>query len=191
MANNVYQQSFHQWYCNKFEWFVKQPMPFLIIYQAFLWLFYGFLWIPIWYVTSAKTIHAPSDEHFPPDGSAGTTGERPFAVGGGQLTRGTGARLTSTREQLAIEEQSPADAGSAFGLEDPVDINTADVDQLSTLPGFNGALAQKVVELRLKLGGFTSVDQLLERLKPKPHMVARLRESMKCSPPAGGRTVEF
>ena len=62
MSKDLYQQSFQQWYCEKFEWFVKQPMPYLIIYQGVLWVFYGFLWIPIWYFTTAKTIRAGHGE---------------------------------------------------------------------------------------------------------------------------------
>lgn len=190
MANNVYQQSFQQWYCDKFEWFVKQPMPFLIIYQAVLWVFYGFLWIPIWYFTTAKTIHASGDEHIAGN-AGGVVGQKPFASGGGRPMQGIAQRHTSSLDEISIDDPTPVHSEQMISLEDTVDINSASAEELAQLPGFSSDVASKVVALRAKLGGFTSVDQLLERLKPKPHILARLRERMTCSRTTGGRTVEF
>lgn len=105
--------------------------------------------------------------------------------------QGMAPRHTSTLDGISIDEPALAQPEQVISLEDTVDINTASADELAQLPGFSSELASKVVALREKSGGFTSVDQLLERLKPKPHILARLRERMTCSRTAGGRTVEF
>lgn len=42
----------------------------------------------------------------------------------------------------------------------PVDLNSATVEQLDTLPGVGPVTAQKIVEYRQEHGPFTSVDQL-------------------------------
>ncbi|MBN2406526.1 MAG: helix-hairpin-helix domain-containing protein [Elusimicrobia bacterium] len=42
-----------------------------------------------------------------------------------------------------------------------VDINTADVERLTTLPGVNTILAKKIIEYREKTGNFKSVDELM------------------------------
>jgi competence ComEA-like helix-hairpin-helix protein len=44
----------------------------------------------------------------------------------------------------------------------PVELNTADTAQLCTLPGIGKYFAQKIVEYREQLGGYTSAEQLLE-----------------------------
>lgn len=190
MANNVYQQSFQQWYCDKFEWFVKQPMPFLIIYQALLWMFYGFLWIPIWYFTTAETIHASGEEDVTAN-AGGVVGQKPFAAAGGRPMQALAPRHTASLDELSVDDPASTHSEEIISVEDTVDINSASVEELAKLPGFSSDLASKVVALRDKIGGFTSVEQLLERLKPKPHILARLRERMTCIRTTGGRTVEF
>ncbi|MDR0687921.1 MAG: helix-hairpin-helix domain-containing protein [Prevotellaceae bacterium] len=44
----------------------------------------------------------------------------------------------------------------------PVELNTADTALLRTLPGIGAHFAQKIVEYREQLGGYTSAEQLLE-----------------------------
>lgn len=52
---------------------------------------------------------------------------------------------------------SPADAKSA-----PVDINTATMSDLESVPGIGRALAQRIVTFREKNGSFARVDDLLK-----------------------------
>nr|WP_307804893.1 ComEA family DNA-binding protein [Streptomyces sp. VRA16 Mangrove soil] len=44
----------------------------------------------------------------------------------------------------------------------PISLNTADVEQLDTLPGVGPVLAQHIVDYRTRHGGFRSVDELRE-----------------------------
>lgn len=52
--------------------------------------------------------------------------------------------------------------GGAVGGVGPVDLNTADEAELDSLPGVGPATAAAIVEHRERIGGFTSVDQLLD-----------------------------
>jgi competence protein ComEA len=45
---------------------------------------------------------------------------------------------------------------------DPVDLNTATVEQLDTLPGLGPVLAQRIIEYRSSRGRFESVEELRE-----------------------------
>jgi competence protein ComEA len=58
----------------------------------------------------------------------------------------------------------PAGSGGAgtASPESPVDLNTADEAGLDALPGVGPATAAAIVEHRNRIGGFTSVDQLLD-----------------------------
>lgn len=56
-----------------------------------------------------------------------------------------------------------------------VDLNTADVAALDTLPGVGPATAQAIVDYRTSHGRFTSVDQLLEVKGIGPAKLANMR----------------
>jgi competence protein ComEA len=53
-----------------------------------------------------------------------------------------------------------AQKGKAASAE-KVNLNTATVEQLQTLPGVGPAMAKKILEHRSKIGKFTKVDELL------------------------------
>ena len=53
----------------------------------------------------------------------------------------------------------PAGAG---GPQAPVDLNTATLAQLDTLPGVGPVLAQRIIDWRTEHGRFASVDQLAD-----------------------------
>jgi len=44
----------------------------------------------------------------------------------------------------------------------PIDINSADIEELKTIPGIGDFYAAKIVEYRSQLGGYIRTDQLLE-----------------------------
>ena len=53
-------------------------------------------------------------------------------------------------------------ATASAALEGVVNVNTANVEELSMLPGVGPARARAIVELRQKLGGFKRIEDLLE-----------------------------
>jgi len=69
---------------------------------------------------------------------------------------------------LAVGEQEPTVAvgSSPSGESDasvgPVNLNTADAEELDSLPGVGPATAAAIIEHRGKVGAFTAVDQLLD-----------------------------
>lgn len=71
---------------------------------------------------------------------------------------------------------------------EPVDVNTADVDEIAALPGFTKARARKAVRARDQSGGFVSVEAFGEAVGLQPHELVRLRDRAVCSPrPRGER----
>jgi competence protein ComEA len=64
--------------------------------------------------------------------------------------------------QTGPAPSAPVSGGAASNADPsaPVDLNTADVAALDTLPGVGPATAQRIVDYREQNGPFTSVDQL-------------------------------
>jgi competence protein ComEA len=61
---------------------------------------------------------------------------------------------------LAPALAAPA-AGAAEGSSEKININTAGIDQLMSLPGIGKAYAERIVEYRSKNGPFKRVEDLL------------------------------
>ena len=74
------------------------------------------------------------------------------------------ARRLNDGEQVAVGGAAPAGAPAAPAGSPapgaPVNLNTATVEQLDTLPGVGPVLAQRIVDYRTQHGGFRSVDDL-------------------------------
>ncbi len=73
------------------------------------------------------------------------------------------------------QSQSDSDASDAGALEtarisnsapdpfsEPIDINTATIDQLKSLPGIGETRANQIIALRTAVGSFSTLDQLLD-----------------------------
>ncbi|OZG62546.1 competence protein ComEA [Bifidobacterium lemurum] len=60
-----------------------------------------------------------------------------------------------TPSESETSDSNPADDGL-------IDLNTADAQELDTLPGVGPAIAQRILDHRASIGRFTSVDQLLD-----------------------------
>ena len=61
----------------------------------------------------------------------------------------------------------------------PLDINKASVADLTQVPGINDKLADRIVALRLRRGGFSKLDNLCEVKGIGPATVNRLRPYLK------------
>jgi competence protein ComEA len=59
------------------------------------------------------------------------------------------------------EKPSPSPSASAAVAKAPVNLNTATIDQLQTLPGIGRATAQRILEYRQKAGGFKKIEELM------------------------------
>ncbi len=70
---------------------------------------------------------------------------------------------------------SPADEASAV----PLDVNTATLDQLDSLPGVGPATAAAIVAERDRVGGFGAVDDLIEVSGIGPAKLEQLRDLVR------------
>jgi competence protein ComEA len=86
------------------------------------------------------------------------------------------ARRLSDGEQITVGGTPPAeDSGPGGAPSQPLNLNTATIAQLDSLPGVGPVTAQRIVAWRTKHGSFTSVDQLAEVDGLGPARVARLK----------------
>jgi DNA uptake protein ComE-like DNA-binding protein len=94
-------------------------------------------------------------------------------------------RLAERRRALELASKDPALA-QEVGIGRPdrsgavdaglVDVNNASVTALLKLPGVGGDLATQIIEMREKLGGFSSLEDLGETLDLNGHLVEGLRD---------------
>lgn len=88
---------------------------------------------------------------------------------------GDGDRVTVPRKGDPVTPEAPAGpgtggpgpgsggtGGSGGPVSGPIDLNTATLDQLDTLPGVGPATAQAIITYRTRNGRFRSVTELLE-----------------------------
>lgn len=91
------------------------------------------------------------------------------------------ARVISDGEQLLVPAKGADGAaeGAAAPAEDGdgrVNLNTADVEALDTLPRVGPAIAQRIIEWREENGRFTSVDDLMAVPGIGEKMLSSLRD---------------
>ncbi len=73
-------------------------------------------------------------------------------------------RVDSKQELLdfSVDKSSGSNKNNQELLEKSININTADIKLLMKLPGIGIKTAEKIVQLRNKRGGFTTVDELID-----------------------------
>jgi competence protein ComEA len=74
---------------------------------------------------------------------------------------------------------SPAAGDPAGGSAGPIDLNTATVAELDTLPGVGPVLAQRILDWRTQHGQFASVDQLSDVPGIGDARMAQLRDLVR------------
>ena len=77
------------------------------------------------------------------------------------LALAASAALAASRPAVALpaEKQSDAKTAQSGGM---VDINTAGVEELMSVPGIGEVIAQRIVEFREKNGAYASVEDLIK-----------------------------
>lgn len=91
------------------------------------------------------------------------------------------ARRLSDGEQLVVGAAPPAGQppqvapGASVSPHQPVDLNSATMEQLDALPGIGPVTAKRILDWRAAHGPFTSVDQLRQVSGVGPARLAHLR----------------
>ncbi|WP_033513816.1 ComEA family DNA-binding protein [Bifidobacterium pullorum] len=65
-----------------------------------------------------------------------------------------------------------------FDAQGRVDLNAATLEQLDTITGVGPAIAQRIIDHRNAIGGFTDVDQLLDVPGIGPKTLAKMRDQV-------------
>ena len=79
-----------------------------------------------------------------------------------------------------------------------VDINTCNEEELSKIPMFGILNAKKAVKHREEINAYSNVDELIDYLRIKPHLIEKIKQHLQCNPiekininKKGGRRIEF
>lgn len=86
------------------------------------------------------------------------------------------ARPVADGEQLVVPRVGESTAGQAAAGDGRVNLNSATLEELDTLPRIGPAMAQRIVEWRTANGRFTSVEDLLAVPGIGDKMLETLRE---------------
>lgn len=83
------------------------------------------------------------------------------------------ARLVSDGEQIVVLDHSQIEASGGF-----VSLNSASASKLEELPGIGPATAKKIIEYRMRIGSFSSVEQITEVAGIGSKLLERIRDQL-------------
>jgi competence protein ComEA len=81
-----------------------------------------------------------------------------------------------------VDAETQAAAATRGGAEAPVNLNTATVAELETLPGIGRRTAERIVEYRQKAGGFKKIEELMNVRGIGEKSFLRLRSLVTVAP---------
>lgn len=110
-----------------------------------------------------------------------------FALYRTASVRETGTDYTITITRRAHDAVTPevSTPGKDLAM---ININTATLDELQTLPGIGAVIAQRIIDYRAENGAFTAVDQLLNIKGIGEATLDKFRDRVSVSPPDGSET---
>lgn len=89
------------------------------------------------------------------------------------------AALVSPSAASAEQAAKGGAAGKARATAaSPVNLNSASVAQLQTLPGIGASAAQRIVDYRQKNGSFKKIEEILETARSRRYLLTILRVSV-------------
>ncbi len=68
-------------------------------------------------------------------------------------------------------------------LSEPLDLNSATLDELIDLPGIGPVLARRIIEYRERYGGFRTLEELLKIRGIGPKRLEQLKGRVRLGPP--------
>jgi competence ComEA-like helix-hairpin-helix protein len=86
---------------------------------------------------------------------------------------------TRAASQGRASAQSRADTMRSAISSQPIDVNRANLEELTRLPGIGDVLARRIIAYRDSIGGFRTVDQLEEVRGIGPAMLRRLETRIR------------
>ena len=72
------------------------------------------------------------------------------------------ARVIADGEKITVPDKTAQTADANAGSAGVININTADAEQLQTLPGIGKVMAEGIVDYRTKHGGFSTIEEIKE-----------------------------
>jgi competence protein ComEA len=108
--------------------------------------------------------------------------ERAVPLASADVSRVPLAERLRDGQSIIVPERSshapglPSEAATEAPVSRLIDLNTAPVEELQTLPGIGPVLAQRIVQYREEHGPFRSVDELAKVRGISPRMVDELRD---------------
>ena len=92
--------------------------------------------------------------------------------------------------QEAASGKAAAKASAPATTAAPLNLNTATVAQLETLPGIGARTAERIVEYRTKSGGFKKIEELMNVKGVGEKSFLKLKALSTVTPPKADRAVQ-